>query len=297
MKTPQSQFFKSLQEEITSKLSLIQGTPFTQDLWTREEGGGGDTRIFMEGNFLEKGGVNFSEVHGQFSQEFADKIPFGDGLDFYATGISLVLHPKNPFVPTVHANFRYIKRGNAAWYGGGADLTPTYVFEEDAVHFHKTWFDALNPFGENLYPQFKQQCDEYFYLPHRKETRGVGGIFFDYQKEGEMFNGKSVFEMSKACGNSFLNSYIPIVEKRLHHPFTEEQKKFQEYRRGRYVEFNLLYDRGTIFGLKTNGRIESILMSLPLQVRWEYNYQLKPGTPEAALLNYLKPIDWLQAQS
>lgn len=292
--TIQSEFFKNLQLEISNSLAKIQGAPFKQDLWERAEGGGGDTRIFSEGEFLEKGGVNFSEVHGKFSPEFAAKMPYGDGLDFYATGISLVLHPKSPFVPTVHANFRYIKRGNAAWYGGGADLTPTYVFEEDAVHFHKTWAEALNPFSPDLYPKFKAQCDEYFYLPHRKETRGVGGIFYDYQLEGTEFTGKSVFEMSQACGKSFLESYLPIVEKRLHLPFTEEHKKFQEYRRGRYVEFNLLYDRGTIFGLKTDGRIESILMSLPLNARWEYNYQAKPGSPEESLLNYLKPIDWLQ---
>jgi coproporphyrinogen III oxidase len=291
--TPQSEFFKNLQDEISNALAKIQNEPFKQDLWKREEGGGGDTRIFMEGDFLEKGGVNFSEVHGKFSQEFADKMPYGDGLDFYATGISLVLHPKNPFVPTVHANFRYIKRGKTAWYGGGADLTPSYVFEDDAIHFHKTWADTLNTFSLDLYPKFKAQCDEYFYLPHRKETRGVGGIFFDYQLEGSKFQDKPVFEMSKACGKAFLESYLPIVEKRLHHPFTEENKKFQEYRRGRYVEFNLLYDRGTIFGLKTNGRVESILMSLPLHARWEYNYQAEPGSEEEALLRYLKPIDWL----
>ena len=293
LQTPQSIYFKSLQDEISNTLSKIQGLPYRQDIWKREEGGGGDTRIFLDGDFLEKGGVNFSEVYGKFTPEFAEKIPYGEGLDFYATGISLVLHPKNPFVPTVHANFRYLKRGSAAWYGGGADLTPYYPFEEDAVHFHKTYAIALNAFDKDLYPKFKATCDEYFYLPHRKETRGVGGIFFDYQLEGTLFDNKPVFEMSKACGNAFLDSYLPIVEKRLHLPFTEENKNFQEYRRGRYVEFNLLYDRGTIFGLKTNGRIESILMSLPLKARWEYDYQTKPGSPEAALANYLKPRDWI----
>lgn len=298
LKTPQSslqsQFFKSLQDEISNSIAKIQGATFKQDIWTREEGGGGDTRIFMDGGFLEKGGVNFSEVHGKFSPEFAEKIPFGDGLDFYATGVSIVLHPKNPFVPTVHANFRYIQRGSASWYGGGSDLTPYYVFEEDAIHFHKTYWEALKPFGENIYPKFKATCDEYFYLPHRKETRGVGGIFYDYQQEGTIYeNGKSVMDLSKACGNSFLKSYLPIVEKRIHQPYSEENKKFQEYRRGRYVEFNLLYDRGTIFGLKTNGRVESILMSLPLHARWEYNYQAEPGSWEDRLSQYLKPIDWL----
>jgi coproporphyrinogen III oxidase len=292
--TPQGQFFKTLQDEIASSLSQIQKQSFRQDVWDRDEGGGGDTRIFGEGDFLEKGGVNFSEVYGKFSPEFAEKIPYGEGLDFYATGISIVLHPKNPFVPTVHANFRYLKRGSASWYGGGSDLTPYYIFEEDAIHFHKTYWETLNPFSENLYPKFKTTCDEYFYLPHRKETRGVGGIFFDYQQEGTFFeNGKSVFDLSKACANSFLKSYLPIVEKRLSHPFTDENKKFQEYRRGRYVEFNLLYDRGTIFGLKTNGRIESILMSLPLHARWEYDYKPQPGSWEAKLTDYLKPIDWL----
>lgn len=293
--TPQSVYFKKLQNEISQAISKVQGSPYKQDLWTREEGGGGDTRIFSEGDFLEKGGVNFSEVYGKFSPEFAEKIPFGEGLDFYASGVSLVLHPKNPFVPTVHANFRYIQRGSAAWYGGGADLTPYYVFEEDAKHFHTTWARALNDFDETLYPKFKSACDEYFYLPHRKETRGVGGIFYDYQQEGTKFGGKPVFEMSQACGNSFLNSYLPIVEKRLHIPYTEENKLFQEYRRGRYVEFNLLYDRGTIFGLKTNGRIESILMSLPLKARWEYDYKAKSGSPEEALVNYLKPRDWINS--
>lgn len=296
--TPQGLYFKKLQDEISEAVAKIQGSPYRQDLWTREEGGGGDTRIFSESDFsdskfLEKGGVNFSEVYGKFSPDFAEKIPFGEGLDFYATGVSLVLHPKNPFVPTVHANFRYIKRGSAAWYGGGADLTPYYVFEEDAKHFHMTWSNALNGFDKTLYPKFKAACDEYFYLPHRKETRGVGGIFYDYQVEGTTFNGKPVFEMSQACGNAFLNSYLPIVEKRLKLPYTEENKLFQEYRRGRYVEFNLLYDRGTIFGLKTNGRIESILMSLPLKARWEYDYKPKAGSPEEALGNYLKPRDWI----
>lgn len=293
LQTPQAKYFKNLQEEISQAMAKIQGKSFTQDIWERPEGGGGDTRVFVDGDFLEKGGVNFSEVHGQFSPEFAKQIPYGEGLDFYATGISLVLHPKNPFCPTVHANFRYLRRGNAAWYGGGADMTPCYVFEEDAKHFHQTYANALSGFGSELYPKFKKQCDEYFYLPHRKETRGIGGIFYDYQLEGTEFNGKPVFEMSQSCGNSFLNSYLPIVEKRLHTPFTQAHKEFQEYRRGRYVEFNLLYDRGTIFGLKTNGRIESILMSLPLKARWEYDYKAQSGSPEEKLLSYLRPMDWL----
>lgn len=283
----EGQFFKSIQEEICNALTPIQGEPFKQDIWQREGGGGGETRIYTEGRFLEKGGVNFSEVYGEFTPEFAEKIPRGSGLDFYATGVSLVLHPVNPFVPTVHANFRYIKRGDAYWFGGGADLTPTYVFEEDAIHFHKTYQAALKEFGKDLYSTFKKQCDEYFYLPHRKETRGIGGIFFDYQDE------ENAFEMVQSCAKVFVKSYIPIVEKRLSLEFTPEQKEFQEYRRGRYVEFNLLYDRGTTFGLKTNGRVESILMSLPLKARWYYDHQIEPGTPEAKLLDYLKPRDWV----
>ncbi len=292
LQTPQARFFKSLQEEITTALDVVNKKSFLQDDWLRDGGGGGDTRVYTDGDLLEKGGVNFSEVFGQFSPEFAKQIPHGEGLDFYATGVSLVLHPKNPFVPTVHANFRYLKRGSAAWFGGGADLTPYYVFEEDAVHFHSTFATALNPFGVDKYPKFKKQCDEYFYLPHRGETRGVGGIFFDYQMESD-----GPFEMVQSCGRAFLKAYLPIVEKRIQTTFTDAQKEFQELRRGRYVEFNLLYDRGTLFGLKTNGRVESILMSLPQKVRWGYDYKPRAGTPEAQLTNYLKPIDWLSLNS
>jgi coproporphyrinogen III oxidase len=290
LKTKQAQYFHSLQESITKELSKVQGKTYHQDLWDREGGGGGDTRVYSEGDFLEKGGVNFSEVHGRFSPEFAAKMPHGEGLDFYATGVSLVLHPKNPFVPTVHANFRYIQRGEAAWFGGGADLTPYYIFEEDAVHFHQTFFNVLKPFGKELYPEFKKNCDEYFYVPHRKETRGVGGIFFDYQLETT----PQPFEMVQACGNAFLSAYLPIVQRRLSLPYNAHNKRFQECRRGRYVEFNLLYDRGTTFGLKTGGRVESILMSLPLKVQWEYNMQAETGSWEAKLQDYLKPIDWLK---
>jgi coproporphyrinogen III oxidase len=289
-RTKQAEFFRATQDSICKKLTELQGHSYHQDLWEREGGGGGDTRVYAEAEFLEKGGVNFSQVHGQFTEEFASKIPYGSGLDFYATGVSLVLHPKNPFVPTVHANFRYIQRGDAGWFGGGADLTPCFVFEEDAIHFHQTFFEALNPFGENLYPEFKKHCDDYFYLPHRKETRGIGGIFFDYVQE----NGHNVFEMVQSCANSFLKSYIPIVEKRQSTPFNEHHKRFQEYRRGRYVEFNLLYDRGTTFGLKTNGRVESILMSLPLKARWDYNFQIDPNTWEQDLIKHLKPTNWLK---
>ncbi len=290
MKDQAKNYFKSLQDQITNSLTEINQQMYKEDTWERAGGGGGVTRIFEGGNLLEKGGVNFSEVYGEFSKEFAKTLPHGNGVQFYATGVSLVLHPTNPFVPTVHANFRYIERGDTGWFGGGADLTPYYLFEEDAKHFHQTYKNTLESFGSDIYPMFKKKCDEYFYLPHRKEARGVGGIFFDYQIE----NIESKFEMVKACGDSFLESYLPIAKKRMGHEFTEDQKAFQEWRRGRYVEFNLLYDRGTIFGLKTNGRVESILMSFPKHVRWLYDFMPKAGTPEAELQKCLEsPRDWV----
>lgn len=280
-------YFKLLQDEICSSFAELHGESYKEDLWDRDGGGGGRTRIFTEGKLFEKAGVNFSEVHGQLDPKFAESMPLGNGTQFYATGISLVMHPVNPFVPTTHANFRYIQRGDTGWFGGGADLTPYYPTEEDVIHFHKTYRDALEPFGKELYPEFKKKCDEYFYLPHRKETRGVGGIFFDYQKAEE-----DKFSMVKACGDKFVESYKPIVERNLSAEFTQEQKEFQEVRRGRYVEFNLLYDRGTIFGLKTNGRVESILMSLPLKTRWVYDHKIPDGSEESKLLDFLTPREW-----
>jgi coproporphyrinogen III oxidase len=243
----------------------------------------------LDGSTFEKAGVNFSDVSGEFSEEFAKQIP-GDGRAFTACGISLVLHPKNPFVPTVHANFRYLTRGNRAWFGGGVDLTPYYPFREDVIAFHKVWHKTCTTYSDVAdYDKLKSWCDEYFHLPHRNEPRGVGGIFFDYLDK----NLDQVYSFVQECGNSFLSSYLPIVQKRKTHLFDEAQKEFQEYRRGRYVEFNLLYDRGTIFGLKTGGRIESILMSLPLKVRWLYDYQPSIGSKEAELYDiYLKPRDW-----
>ena len=290
-------YFVNLQEAISSSVAKLNGLSCQSDLWHREGGGGGDTRVFSGGEFLEKGGVNFSEVFGELSPEFAKTLPHGEGNDFYATGISLVLHPTNPFVPTVHANFRYLERGSVGWFGGGADLTPCYFFREDAVHFHQTYSNALKAFGD-LYPDFKKKCDEYFYLPHRGETRGVGGIFFDYQLVNADFAKKNgirgqVFDMVRSCGDAFLESYLPIVRRRMTQPFSEREKEFQEIRRGRYVEFNLLYDRGTLFGLKTNGRVESILMSLPLKARWVYDFQPEPGSREAEIYKYLRPTDWI----
>ncbi len=289
MRQKAAAFFKTTQDEICAKITEINKKSYIQDLWDRNGGGGGRTRVYSEGVFLEKGGVNFSEVYGELNPQFAASMPMGDGNQFYATGISLVLHPINPFVPSVHANFRYIERGQAGWFGGGADLTPYYPFDEDCRHFHKTYSEALSPYGKYL--EFKEKCDEYFYLPHRGETRGIGGIFFDYQVASN-----ETFEMVQATANRFLDSYIPIVLRRMNTPFTDQQKEFQEIRRGRYVEYNLIYDRGTLFGLKTNGRVESILMSLPKRVRWEYNFTPEPGSPESRLSDYLKPRDWVDRQ-
>lgn len=282
-------YFKSLQHDIACVFSRMDGVPFRQDLWSRTGGGGGDTRTFNGGHFLEKGAVNFSAVSGEYQADFAAKLPLGDGRDFYATGVSIVVHPANPYVPSFHANLRYMQRGDIGWFGGGADLTPYYPFEEDVLHFHRTLYDALLPFGEQRYREFKAECDRYFYLPHRKETRGVGGIFFDYQT-GDL---ESVFAMVRACGEALLNAYVPIAERRMALPYGERQKVFQEIRRGRYVEFNLLYDRGTAYGLRTDGRVESILISLPERVRWVYDYQPEPGSPEAELWDYLRARDWL----
>lgn len=282
-------FLLGLQDQIVSALERQDGVSFRQDVWDRDGGGGGRTRVLLDGNLFEKAGVNYSDVTGQFSEEFARQIP-GEGRDFTACGVSLVLHPNNPYVPTVHANFRYLTKGEKWWFGGGADLTPYYAFREDVVHFHKTWKNVCEKHaGAVDYQKLKKWCDEYFYLPHRKEPRGVGGIFFDYL-DGDF---EKCWSFVQDCASQFVQSYVPIVEKRKGLVFGEREKDFQEFRRGRYVEFNLLYDRGTIFGLKTGGRIESILMSLPKKVRWLYDYSPKPGTPEAELYDtYLKPADW-----
>ena len=283
------EFFKGLQDRIVSALEAEDGKKFREDSWERPEGGGGRSRIILDGNIFEKAGVNFSDVHGQFSEEFAGQIP-GEGRDFTACGISLVLHPINPMVPTVHANFRYLTKGNKQWFGGGADLTPYYPFREDVIGFHKTWKNVCTKYSDVVdYQKLKNWCDEYFYLPHRKEPRGVGGIFFDYLS-GDM---TKAWEFVKDCSSQFIHSYLPIVSRRKNLPFNHSQKEFQEFRRGRYVEFNLIYDRGTIFGLKTGGRIESILMSLPQKVRWLYDYSPAVGTKEHELYEtYLKPKNW-----
>jgi coproporphyrinogen III oxidase len=237
--------------------------------------------------------VNFSEVFGSLSEEFARQIP-GEGLDFTATGISLVLHPRSPMVPTVHANFRFLTKGAKEWFGGGADLTPFYPVHEDVVHFHRVWKAACDRHAPHIdYARLKRWCDEYFFLPHRGEPRGVGGIFFDYLES----DWEKSFAFVRECGHQFLEAYGPIARRRKDEPYNDRQRAFQEFRRGRYVEFNLLYDRGTIFGLKTGGRVESILMSLPPVARWQYDFRPEPGSREAELYDYLKPRDWAAEKS
>jgi coproporphyrinogen III oxidase len=286
------EFFRGLQDCITT--GLEQADPkakFREDSWTRPGGGGGRSRVIEGGAIFEKAGVNFSEVYGEFTPEFAKQVP-GDGLTFTATGVSLVLHPLSPMIPTVHANFRMLTHGNKAWFGGGADLTPFYPVREDVVHFHRVWKAVCTKHAPAVdYTKMKEECDTYFHLHHRNEARGVGGIFFDYfDAGGDM---AAAYRFVQDASNQFLESYVPIVERRRNDTYTDEQRAFQEYRRGRYVEFNLLYDRGTIFGLKTNGRVESILMSLPPRVRYIYDYHAAPNTREAELTDYwLKPQDW-----
>lgn len=285
-------FFRGLQDRICAGLEKVDGkAAFHEDCWQRTGGGGGRSRVLAEGGVFEKAGVNFSEVFGQMSPEFASQIP-GEGLDFTATGVSLVLHPASPMVPTVHANFRFLTKGTKSWFGGGADLTPYYPYREDVIHFHKTWKAVCTKHPAPVdYARFKKWCDEYFYLAHRQEPRGVGGIFFDYL-EGDF---EPLFRFVQEASDSFLDSYVPIVERRKNEPYGERERQFQEFRRGRYVEFNLIYDRGTIFGLKTGGRTESILMSLPPVVRWRYDYRPEPGTREAELYDvYLKPRSWAE---
>jgi coproporphyrinogen III oxidase len=285
-----AEYFRALQDRITAALETADGTGrFREDSWQRPGGGGGRTRVLIEGGVFEKAGVNFSEVFGEMSEEFARQVP-GEGRRFTATGISLVIHPLSPLVPTVHANFRFLTKGDRAWFGGGADLTPYYPVREDVIGFHKTWKHVCDQHAPLVdHRRMKDDCDRYFFLAHRNEPRGVGGIFFDYL-ESDL---EAHFAFVCAAGDAFLDSYIPIVERRKAMAYNERQRRFQLVRRGRYVEFNLLYDRGTLFGLKTGGRVESILMSLPLNVRWEYDSQPEPGSPEAELYDvYLKPHDW-----
>jgi coproporphyrinogen III oxidase len=296
-------FIHGLQNTICKGLEEVDGKArFVQDEWSRAEGpgGGGLTRVIANGNVFEKGGVNTSVVYGKVTDTMRTQLKL-DGAKWFACGLSLVLHPSNPFVPTVHANWRYFElydeQDNVKdrWFGGGTDLTPYYLFEEDAAHFHQTLKDTLDPFGDSLYPAYKKQCDEYFVNHHRNnEMRGIGGVFYDHLRPVDETDAERLFTFQEANGNSFIKAYLPIVEKRKDATYNEQQKHWQEIRRGRYVEFNLIHDRGTIFGLKTNGRTESILMSLPPTVRFEYNYQPAPDSEEDKLWQAcLHPREWI----
>ncbi|AUP79309.1 oxygen-dependent coproporphyrinogen oxidase [Flavivirga eckloniae] len=294
------QYIQDLQNTITSKLEAIDSkATFQEDIWKRPEGGGGRTRVIENGNVFEKGGVNISGVHGKLPESMQAYFKVGD-VDFFACGLSLVLHPKNPMVPTVHANWRYFemydKQGEIidSWFGGGQDLTPYYLFEEDAIHFHQICKTACDNHNPEFYPKYKARCDEYFYNAHRNEGRGIGGLFFDYCKTSETMTMESWYDFVTEVGDSFLEAYTPIVEKRKDLSYTEAQRNWQEIRRGRYVEFNLVHDKGTLFGLKTNGRIESILMSLPPHVQWVYDHQPETGSEEEKLIEVLKtPKNWI----
>ena len=291
-------FLLELQDTICSGLELADGqATFVEDSWQRAEGGGGRTRVITDGAIIEQGGVNYSHVFGASMPASATAHrPELAGRSFHACGVSLVIHPKNPHIPTSHANVRFFiaeKEGEAPiwWFGGGFDLTPFYPELEDVKHWHQVAKDLCDPFGDTVYDDYKKWCDEYFYLKHRGETRGVGGLFFD---DLNQWGFEKSFEFMQAVGHGFLDAYLPIIEKRKATPVTAAQRDFQLYRRGRYVEFNLVWDRGTLFGLQTGGRTESILMSMPPLARWEYNYTPEAETAEAVLYNdYLKPRDWL----
>ena len=290
-------YLKSLQDHICQALETADGSgKFIEDTWQRAEGGGGRTRVLTDGTVIEQGGVNFSVVSG-------DKLPPSAtahrpelaGRTWQACGVSLVIHPKNPLIPTSHANVRFFvaeKAGEAPvwWFGGGFDLTPFYPFDEDVKHWHQTAKDLCQPFGDNVYAEHKKWCDDYFYLKHRDETRGVGGLFFDDLNQWDF---DTCFNYIKAVGEGFVNAYVPIMNKRKNEHYSDAERQFQLYRRGRYVEFNLVFDRGTLFGLQSGGRTESILMSMPPLARWQYNYQPESDSAEAKLQQYLVPRDWL----
>lgn len=306
-------YIQSLQDQICKGLEDIDGTAkFREDLWDRPEGGGGRTRVIENGAVFEKGGVNISAVHGKLPDTMQKMFGVGEA-DFFACGLSLVIHPKNPMVPTVHANWRYFEMYAStelstsstesetserkiinSWFGGGQDLTPYYLFEEDAKHFHQTCKTACDKHNPEFYPNYKKKCDEYFWNAHRNEARGIGGLFFDYLKETDTIKMEDWYNFVTEVGNSFLQAYVPIVERRKDLPYTEANRTWQEIRRGRYVEFNLVHDKGTLFGLKTNGRIESILMSLPPHVQWVYDHHPESGSEEEKLINVLaNPVDWI----
>jgi coproporphyrinogen III oxidase len=296
-------YIHQLQNDICAGLEAADGKAhFAEDKWEREDnGGGGKTRVISKGKVFEKGGVNTSVVHGKVTAAMQQQLPVAGAARWFAAGLSLVIHPFNPYVPTVHANWRYFELYDAdgklcdRWFGGGTDLTPYYLFEEDAIHFHRTIKQAMDPFGETLYPQYKKQCDAYFVNSHRNnETRGIGGVFYDHLRPADEADAERLFQFQQANGSVFLAGYIPLTEKRKAMAFGEKQKHWQEIRRGRYTEFNLLHDKGTIFGLKTNGRTESILMSLPPTVRFEYDYKPEPGSEEDKLWQVcLEAREWV----
>ena len=292
------EFLHGLHDSITGALERADGSGrFRRDAWRRPEGGGGESRVLRDGAVFEQAGINFSHVTGdRLPGSATAQRPELAGASFEATGVSLVIHPRNPYVPTSHANVRYfvaMRDGEPAawWFGGGFDLTPYYPFEDDVLDWHRTARAACEPFGPDVYPKYKDWCDRYFFLKHRNETRGVGGLFFDDLNE---WGGDRSFAFMQSVGDHYVRGYLPIVERRKDTPWGERERQFQLYRRGRYVEFNLVYDRGTLFGLQSGGRTESILMSLPPLVRWEYDYRPEPGSPEARLYSdFLRPRDWL----
>jgi coproporphyrinogen III oxidase len=291
-------YFTGLQARIVAGLEVVEGQAFHTDTWTRPEGGGGISRMIEGGNFFERGGVLFSHVFGKTLPPSASAHrPELAGRPWEAMGVSLVLHPRNPYVPTVHMNVRcFVAKAVVAgdqdvfWFGGGMDLTPYYPFDDDAVHFHRTCQQALAPHGPDLHPRFKQWCDEYFYLKHRKEARGIGGIFFDDVGTPGF---EEAFAMTRSVGDHFLDAYLPIVERRGELPYGERERDFQAYRRGRYVEFNLVFDRGTLFGLQSGGRTESILLSMPPIAAWRYDWQPQAGSPEAKIYEAILPREWV----
>ena len=293
-------YLENLQDTITSSLETIDGKAnFKENLWKRKEGGGGRSRIIEGGDIFEKGGVNISGVHGALPPAMQSYFKVGN-VDFFACGLSLVLHPENPMIPTVHANWRYFEMYDKkeslvdSWFGGGLDLTPYYLFEEDAQHFHQICKSVCDQFNPDFYNEYKKKCDTYFYNAHRNEARGIGGLFFDYCKKNDQMSMQDWYNFVTTVADNFLEAYLPIVKKRKGFKYLQEHKDWQEIRRGRYVEFNLIHDKGTLFGLRTNGRIESILMSLPPTVQWKYDHHPEADSEEAKLLEVLKyPREWV----
>jgi len=288
-------WFKDLQDNICNSLESLDGeSRFKQDLWERQEGGGGRTRVITDGNVIEKGGVNFSAVHGKTPEKILQALSLAEA-DFFATGVSIVLHPLSPLVPIIHMNVRYFEMSNGTWwFGGGIDLTPHYVEKEDATYFHEQLKNSCDQFDKAYYPTFKKWADDYFFIKHRNETRGIGGIFFDRLNEDETHSKQDRWEFIQKIGNTFAPTYVTLAKKSMDKPFSPVQKAWQGLRRGRYVEFNLVWDKGTKFGLDTNGRTESILMSMPPMANWEYAHQPEKGSPEFDTLALLKKgVNWI----